>query len=131
VKGRRLVNVRLRASGAVLLSGAQWCASFLCRLRGLMFRSGLRAGEALILVEAGDSRAAASIHMFFVPFKIAAIWVDSAGRVVDKVIARPWRPVYAPRAPARYTLETAPEFFDRVSLGDELVFEDLPLAAGR
>ncbi len=97
-----------------------------------MFRSGLRAGEALILAEAGESRAATAIHMFFVPFTIAAIWIDNSGRVVDKVRAQPWRPFYAPRAPARYTLETDPAFLDQVSVGDELDFEDgaAPAAPG-
>lgn len=129
MKGRQVVNVRQRASGAILLSRAQWCESFLCRWRGLMFRSRLGAGEALILVEASDSRVATSIHMFFVPFAIAAIWIDSSGRVVDKALARPWRPFYAPRAPARYTLETDPAFLERVSLDDELVFEDCAASA--
>lgn len=124
------VNVKQRATGAILLSGARWCASFLCRLRGMMFRSRLRAGEALILVEARDSRSAAAIHMFFVPFPIAVVWIDNSGRVVDKVIARPWRPLYAPQAPACYVLETAPEFLGRVSIGDEVVFEPFPLPAG-
>ena len=48
---------------------------------------------------------------------------DARGQVVDKVLAKPWRPFYAPRAPARYTLETHPEFLEKVALGDELVFE--------
>ena len=103
-KRRQCVNVKNRASGATLLAGARWCASFLCRLRGLMFRSGLRAGEALVLVESSESRSSTAIHMFFVPFGIAAIWINSSGRVVDKVLARPWQPFYAPRIPARYTL---------------------------
>jgi uncharacterized membrane protein (UPF0127 family) len=124
VVSRRWVNVKKKASGEALVSGARWCDSFLCRLRGLMFRRGLAEGEALILVEGGESRAAASIHMFCVPFPIAAIWINTAGRVVDKVEARPWRPYYAPRGPARYTLEAAPELLKRVAIGDELVFEE-------
>jgi len=97
-----------------------------------MFRTAIAPGEAIVLVEPRDSRAAVTIHMFFVPFTIAAVWVNSSGRVVDKVAARPWRPFYAPREAARYTLETHPEFLDRVSIGDELVFEDSPalVAAG-
>ena len=127
---RHWVNVKKRTSGEVLLTGARWGASFGARLRGLMFRRGLKAGEALILVEPREGRAAVSIHMFCVPFAIAAVWLDAAGRVVDKVKALPWRPYYAPRAPARYILETAPEFLDKVNLDDELVFEDcLPPAA--
>src|SRR5689334_12066503 len=110
---QRYVNIKQRASGALVLAGAQWCASFLSRLLGLMFRSGLREGEALILVEAHDSRSATSIHMFFVPFAIATVWINSAGQVVDKVKALPWRPFYAPRSPARYVLETDPKFLDK------------------
>jgi uncharacterized protein len=120
----RYVNVRNRATGGLLRRRVEWCESFVSRLRGLMFRASLNEGEALILVEAADSRAATSIHMFFVPFAIAAIWIDSQHRVVDKVEARPWRPFYAARAPARYVLEAAPELLDQVTIGDELVFED-------
>jgi hypothetical protein len=118
------VNIRNVKSGEVLLRGVRWCASYFSRLRGLMFRRGLGEGEALVLVEAADSRTTTSIHMFFVPFAIAAIWIDSRGRVVDKALAKPWRPFYGPRAPARYVLETAPEFLDKVAVGDEVRFED-------
>lgn len=110
---------------------ARWGASFFSRLRGLMFRRALEDGEALILVEPRDSRAAVTIHMFFVPFPIAVVWINDAGRVVDKALALPGRPFYAPRAPARYSLETHPAGLDRFSIGDEVVFEDCPPPAGR
>ena len=125
----RLIHLRQRATGQMLLPNVRWCASFFCRLRGLMFRRALRPGEALMLVEGRDSRSATAIHMFFVPFSIAAVWINSAGRVVDQVEARPWRPFYAPREPARYTLETDPAFLQKISLGDEIVFEDSSLLA--
>ena len=118
------VNVKHVKSGEVLLRGVRWCASYWSRLRGLMFRRALNEGEALILVEGADSRTATAIHMFFVPFAIAAIWIDGQGRVVDKALAEPWRPFYAPRAPARYVLEAAPAFLDKVAIGDEVRFED-------
>jgi hypothetical protein len=121
----RWVDVKQKRSGEVVAARARWCASFLCRLRGLMFRRSLQPGEALILVEGAESRATASIHMFCVPFAIAVIWINNAARVVDKVEALPWRPYYAPRAPARFTLEAAPELLKRVEIGDELVFEDV------
>ena len=120
----RNVAVKNRSSGEVLLPKVRWCSSYLSRLRGLMFRSKLEPGEALILVEARDSRTATAIHMFNVPFAIAAVWIDSQGCVVDKVEALPWRPFYGPRAPARYVLETAPEFLNQITIGDRLVFED-------
>jgi uncharacterized membrane protein (UPF0127 family) len=121
----RRVNIKQRATGQVLISDARWGDSYFSRLRGLMFRQQLNASEALVIVEAHDSRATASIHMFFVPFSIAVVWINDAGRVVDKVLAEPWRPFYAPREPARYTLETHPDFLDKVTVGDEIVFETL------
>ena len=128
---RQWVDIRSKAdpAGQPLLRRVRWCASFMSRLRGLMFRSDIQPGQAILLVEGRDSRAAVTIHMFFVPFTIATVWIDHSGRVVDKVAARPWRPYYAPRAPARYILETHPEFLARVSIGDELVFDDSTAAA--
>lgn len=122
----RYISLNRKNSGEVLLARVKWCASFWCRLRGLMFRRALAPNEALLIVEGGDSRMNTSIHMFFVPFAIGVVWINAAGRVVDKAEALPWRPFYAPRAPARYILETDPKFLKKVILGDEVVFADLP-----
>jgi uncharacterized membrane protein (UPF0127 family) len=127
----RRVDVVNRRSGTRLATAARWCDSFQCRLRGLMFRRVLPPGEALVLVEGVESRAATSIHMFFVPFPIGVVWINTAGRVVDKVLALPWRPFYAPRAPARYTLEAEPGLLERVALDDEVVFQDVPADSSR
>ena len=117
----RLLNA---STNSVLLSNVTWCASFLCRLRGLMFRAALAEGEGLLLVERRDSRLDTAIHMFFMRFPIGVVWLDAGFRVVDTCLARPWRPYYAPRAPARYTLETSPALLDKIAIGDELKFED-------
>jgi len=118
-------NVRNRVSGKMLLSHVRWCASFSSRLRGFMFRTRLKENEALILVGQKDTRSGTSIHMYFVPFALGVVWINEAGQVVDKVKALPWKAYYEPCAPARYTLETTPEFLDQVSVGDELVFEKI------
>ncbi len=67
---------------------AVYCDSFLCRLRGLMFRSDLPHNEGLLLVEARDSRLDTSIHMLFVYMDLAVIWINSEFTVVDTVLAR-------------------------------------------
>lgn len=118
----QIVQLRRRATGEVLLARLRWCSSFLCRLRGLTWRGGLAPGEGLILVEAADSRLATAIHMFFVFFPIVAIWLDRDGRVVDTRLARPWRPLYVPRAPARYVVEAAPALLEKITVGEELEF---------
>jgi len=101
---------------------AKWCASFLCRLRGLTFRRRLNPDEALILVEASESRLGTAIHMVFVFFPIAAIWLDSQGMVVDARLAHPFVSVCVPRRPARYVLEGVPALLDHIHSGDRLEF---------
>lgn len=112
-----------RPSGRTLLARTRWCGSYACKLRGLMFRRSLEADEGLLLVEDVPSRAAAAIHMLFMVFPIAVIWLDDRFRVVDSALARPWRLAYVPRRPAQYTLEARPELLEQVQIGDELAFE--------
>jgi uncharacterized membrane protein (UPF0127 family) len=102
-----------------------YCDSFLCRLRGLMFRSHLELNEGLLLVEKRDSRLDTSIHMFFVSFDLAVFWINSEMTVVDKVIAKSWRPAYFSKADAKYTLEIHPDRFGDYEIGDKVEFKNL------
>lgn len=122
--------VRLvREDGGALPVRARRCTTFLCRLRGLTFRRSLDDGEGLLFEEAAESRVSTAIHMFFVFFDIGVVWMDASGRVVDKVVARPFRPYYAPKAPARYFLEAAPELVDWVATGERFRFEPVEEAS--
>jgi uncharacterized membrane protein (UPF0127 family) len=101
-----------------------YCDSFLCRLRGLMFRSRLALDKGLLLVQSRDSRLDSSIHMFFVPFDLAVFWINSKMEVVDKVIAKSWRPAYFPKAEAKYILEIHPDRFNDYNIGDYVEFKN-------
>jgi uncharacterized membrane protein (UPF0127 family) len=101
-----------------------YCDSFLCRLRGLTFRSAIGANEGLLLAESRDSRLNSSIHMFFVPFDLAVFWINSGMTVVDKVLAKPWRPAYLPKEQAKYTLEIHPSRMENFNVGDQVEFID-------
>ena len=107
----------------VLLDKVIWCDSFGGKLLGLMFRKSLEDGEGLLMVEAFASRMNTSIHMLFMNFPIAVVWLDKEFRVVDTVIAKPWRLAYVPAKPAVLTLEALPEMAGRISVGDQLAFE--------
>ncbi len=100
----------------------QMCSSFVCRLRGLMFRSRLDPNEGLLLQMSNESRIDSSIHMFFVPFALAVFWVNTGMEVVDKVIAKPWRPAYLPARPARLVLEIHPQRFSDYEVGQRVEF---------
>jgi uncharacterized protein len=109
--------------GQVLLQRVKWCDSFGSKLRGLMFRRAIEPDEGLVLVETRSSIAATSIHMFFVPFDIAVVWLDENFKVVYKVLAKSGRPYYASPQPARYVLEGPPALLDRITIGEVLHFE--------
>ncbi len=69
-----------------------------------------------------DSRLDSSIHMLFVPFSLAIFWINSSMEVVDKVLARPWRPAYFPSRAARYVLEIHPDRLGQYEVGNRVEF---------
>ncbi len=118
-------TMRRADTGEVLLERVKWCASFWCRLRGLMLRAPLASDEGLLIVYGGESVAGTSIHMFFMRFDIAAVWLDSEFRVVSATLAKAWRPYYASRQPAQYVLEAPPALLEQIHVGDRMVFDPM------
>ena len=114
-----------KEDGTVLLARLKWCAPFWCKFKGLMFRRNLPEGEGLLFVYSRPSKMDTTIHMFFMRFAIATVWLDANGVVIDKVLAKPWRPAYAPQAPAQYFIEACPSLLDRVMIGDRLEFSEI------
>ena len=102
----------------------KYCDTFLTQLRGLTFRPRLTLDEGLLLVGTRDSRLDSSIHMLFVAFDLSVIWINSEMKVVDKVIAKSWRPAYFSKQPARYVLEIHPERWGDYEIGDAVQFKD-------
>lgn len=112
-------------SGETLVERARWCKSFASKLRGFTWRRELQAGEGLVLVEKRESRVNTAIHMLFVFFELGVLWVNDEGRIVDKVLAKPWRPSYTAQAPARYVVEAGPAILEQVTVGDHVRFIEL------
>jgi len=102
----------------------KYCDTFFTQLRGLTFRSSLSRDEGLLLVGKRDSRLDSSIHMLFVSFDLSVMWINSALEVVDKVLAKSWRPAYFSKHPARYVLEIHPERWQDFEIGDVVKFKD-------
>jgi len=121
----RLITVNNLNRSIELSAQVGFCDSFLCRLRGLMFRSRLSPDEGLLLVEKRDSRLDTSIHMLFVSFDLAVFWINSELKVVDKIIAKSWRPAYLSKADAMYTLEMHPDRFGDYEIGDKVEFKNV------
>jgi uncharacterized membrane protein (UPF0127 family) len=102
----------------------KYCDTFLTQLRGFTLRSQLARDEGLLLVGKRDSRLDSSIHMLFVSFDLSVIWINSAMQVVDKVLAKSWRPAYFSKQPARYVLEVHPQRWRDFEIGDGVEFKD-------
>jgi len=107
-----------------VLPRAEWRANYWGRMTGLMLRRHLPDDEGLLFVYGRESVLETAIHMLFVFFPIATIWLDKNGVVVDKKLAKPWRLSYAPRKPAQFFIEARPLLLDRVAIGDPLRFDE-------
>lgn len=121
VQWRILRNVETHE---IVLARVKLCESFWCHFRGLQLVLYLPADEGLLFVTEREGRAHTTIHMLFMLFDIAVIWLDAGGRVVDKRLAKPWRLAYAPQAPAQYFLEATPDLLEKVQIGDVLRFDE-------
>jgi uncharacterized membrane protein (UPF0127 family) len=102
----------------------KYCDTFLTQLRGLTFHPRLDPNEGLLLVGTRDSRLDSSIHMLFVAFDLTVIWINSEMKVVDKLIAKSWRPAYFSKQPAKYVLEIHPERWGDFEIGNTVQFKD-------
>lgn len=88
-----------------------------------MFHKPINTSESIILAENHESIMDTSIHMFFMRFDLGVIWLDGSKKVVDKVLARKWRPYYAPKSKAQYVIEAHPTRLSDFNIGDQVNFE--------
>ena len=102
----------------------EYCDTFLTQLRGLTFRPRLGRDEGLVLAGRRDSRLDSSIHMLFVRFDLAVVWINYNMMVVDKILAKSWRPAYFSKHAAKYVLEIHPDRWDDFEMGDTVKFND-------
>jgi uncharacterized protein len=92
------VRLEREHGGGVVCERCEVADNTLRRMKGLLGRSSLGAGEGLLI------RPASSIHMFFMRFPIDAVFLDRTLQVVGIAESlRPWR--VAGRRGARAVLE--------------------------
>ena len=99
---------------------ATYCSSFFCKFKGLMFKRCLPENEGILLVEKKESIIDTSIHMFFMFFDIATIWINAENIVVDVQLAKKWHPFYASKKPAQYVLECHSSQLSKFKIGDQV-----------
>ena len=100
----------------------RYCATFLSRMRGLMFHPPLKVDEGILLVQERENRMDSAIHMFFMRMDLTVVWLNTSCEVVDVQLAKRWRPAYIPRKPAKYVMEISDKQFEAFHTGDRLDF---------
>lgn len=95
------------------------CDTFFSKFRGLMLTKEPPPDGGIMIVESGESKVNATIHMMFMNYDITVLWLDRDLMVVDKVLAKKWKMYYAPQVPAQYILEIHPDRFDDFEIGDK------------
>lgn len=105
--------------GDVLADDVYLADGFLARAIGLMFRSSVPDGYALVF-EFGRERRV-GLHTFFVRFPIDAVFLDRDGVVRSVDTLRPWLGYASERASA--VVELPAGAADVVEEGDVLVFD--------
>ena len=110
----RIVNV---TCDRVLAERAWEARSYSSRMKGLLGRKGLEAGEGLYI------RPCSSIHSFFMKFRFDAAFVDGEGKVLHVIRAmKPWR-ISKIVSGAAGVVELPAGMLEGTSIGDQLEFE--------
>lgn len=120
MKTVKIINLNLPSQVVTV----QLCDKFISKLRGLMFKKSIAPYFGLLFTDSSESRLNTAIHMFFMNFDIAVIWLNKDFFVVDKALAKKWRPFYMPNIAAQYTLELHVDRFPEFSVGDQLKVSD-------
>ena len=100
---------------------AKICDNFVSRFNGLMFSKKIEPDFGLFFIDYKETRMNSSIHMMFMNYDIAVLWLDKEFIIVDKVLAKKWVPIYIPKRPAQYILELHSAKYSEYSIGDKLL----------
>jgi uncharacterized protein len=111
---RGVISVE-RENGETICERCEVADRMFPRMRGLLGRRGLAAGEGMLI------RPAPSIHTFFMRFTIDAVFVSREGEVM-KVASRvkPWRTRSCRKAYAVLELAAGEADRRRVAVGDRI-----------
>ena len=111
-----------RTRKAEIIKRVRFADSLFARAKGLMFEREKNFDYALVFPFKGETRARASIHMLFVFFPIAAVYLDSRKSVVDIAVLKPFKLNYTPKRKAKYLVELPAGKAKKISIGDRLGF---------
>ncbi len=104
---------------------AWYFENFFSRFKGLMFKKDITINQAGLFINKNENIVDSAIHMLFMNFDIAVFWLDKTNTIVDKRIAKKWGLIYYPDVKSHKILETHPEIFETLQIGEEITIENL------
>jgi uncharacterized membrane protein (UPF0127 family) len=116
------IRITFQEENASEFINAQYCDRFLCKFKGLMFKSTIPFHEGILFVEKKESIINTSIHMFFMFTDISVTWINEKKEIVGIQLAKKWHPYYASRIPAKYVLEAHPDWIKHLEIGKRVSF---------
>ena len=122
-------KVKISADQQLIASQVIYADTPQLRKKGVLGKAALESSDGVLLVmppRLGLSLLY-SIHMFGVPFGLAAAWLDKEGNILDLKLAKPGR-MYFPsgfRTETRYILEVHPDHLPKLKQASRVQWEDI------
>ena len=89
--------------------------------RGLMFASKKTIDKGICLVLPGkEAKLGSSVTMLFCFSSMDILFLNSKFKVVDKTTLKPFVLSYTPNSPAKYVIESSPNKFKNIKIGDSV-----------
>ena len=122
-------KVKVTADQKLIASKVIYADTAQLRKRGVLGKSALASSDGVLLVMPPRLGLSLfySIHMFGVPFELAAAWLDKDGNILDLKLAKPGRMYFSPGffTDTRYILEVHSDHLPQLKKSTSVHWEDL------
>lgn len=121
--------IKVSADQSIIADRAIYADTPELRKKGVLGKAALEKSEGVLLVMPPRLGLSLfySIHMFGVPFGLAAAWLDKEGNILDLKLAKPGR-IYFPDGlftDTRYILEVHPDHLPKLKQAGRVQWEEI------
>jgi len=122
-------KVKVTADQKLIASKVIYADTDKLRKKGVLGKAALASNEGVLLVMPPRLGLSLfySIHMFGVPFELAAAWLDKDGNILDLKIARPGRMYFPPGffTDTAFILEVHSDHLPQLKKSKQIQWEDI------